>query len=334
MRLIVGVLICFLSLGCEVAAAPPPVPLVRLILDTDIGNDIDDALALAVIHALANRAEVNLLAVTISKDNPYCAPYVDLVDTFYGRPDIPIGVVHHGKTPDPAPMVQIPSERRDAHGNFVFPHRLRTGADAPEAVALLTRILQSQPDGSVTIAQIGFSTNLARLLQSPGGKELVQRKVKMLSLMAGNFVERKPEYNVYTDPASARIVFNEWPTPMIFSGFEIGLAVRFPYEALSRDFRYVEAHPVVDAYRIYVPKPEEHPAWDPTVVIEAIRPDHNYFSVSGPGRVTVDSNNATVFKPDPRGRCRYLMLNTEQAVRVRQLLVDLASEPPVSLKLK
>ena len=64
---------------------------VRLILDTDMGNDVDDALALAIIHALQNRGEVQLLAVTITKDNRDAAPFIDLVNTFYGRPDIPIG---------------------------------------------------------------------------------------------------------------------------------------------------------------------------------------------------------------------------------------------------
>src|SRR5205085_10721966 len=81
---------------------------VRLILDTDIGNDVDDALALAMIHALQNRAEVRLVAVTITKDNRYAAPFVDLVNTFYGCPDIPIGVVHNGKTRESAPMLEMP----------------------------------------------------------------------------------------------------------------------------------------------------------------------------------------------------------------------------------
>ena len=79
---------------CSLAAEP-----VRLIFDTDMGNDIDDAIALAIIHALENRGEVQLLAVTVTKDNRWAAPYIDLVNTFYGRPDIPIGVVRHGRTP-------------------------------------------------------------------------------------------------------------------------------------------------------------------------------------------------------------------------------------------
>jgi inosine-uridine nucleoside N-ribohydrolase len=313
-----------------VAAAAP----LRLILDTDIGNDIDDALALALIHALENRAEVQLLAVTITKDNNFCAPYVDAVNTFYGRPDIPIGVVRNGKTPDPSPMVEIPATRRDANAHFVYPHKLLSGTDAPEAVALLTRILQQQPDGSVAIAQIGFSTNLARLLRAPGGRDLVKRKVTTLYLMAGNFVEPTPEFNVYTDPESARSLLKDWPTAMIFSGFEIGLAVTFPYNALDTDFRYAIHHPIADAFRIYVPKPEDHPTWDATAVLEAIRPERGYFGLSRSGNVTVDQKNDTVFAPDPRGRCRYLKVDHDQAIRARQIIVDLVSEPPLRLNWK
>jgi inosine-uridine nucleoside N-ribohydrolase len=197
-------LLLLLSMTVQSSATAEPV---RLILDTDIGNDIDDTFALAMIHALQNRGEVHLLAVTITKDNQYAAPFVNLVNTFYGRPDIPIGTVRHGKTPEDNAMIQGPAQRRDGEGRYLYPHRLQNGSEAPEAVELLTRILQEQPDSSITIVQIGFSTNLARLLQSPGGNDLVRRKVKLLSVMGGNFVDPKPEYNIYTDPESARILF-------------------------------------------------------------------------------------------------------------------------------
>ncbi len=321
--LVLFVFLCVFLQTAAVAAEP-----VRLILDTDIGNDIDDALALALIHALENRGEVRLLAVTITKDNRYCAPFVDLVNTFYGRPGIPIGVVHQGKTPNDSPMIQLPAQRRDATGNYVYPHRIQDGSQAQEAVPLLARTLAEQPDHSVTIAQIGFSTNLARLLKTPGGRDLAQRKVKVLYLMAGNFVKPEPEYNVYTDPDSAKILFKEWPTPMIFSGFEVGLAVLFPYETIQKDFGYIANHPIAEAYRIYVPKPEDHPAWDPTAVLEAIRPDRGYFDLGPAGRVRLGIKNVTIFTPDAQGNCRYLIVNREQAARVRELLGALVSEPP------
>ncbi|MFN9968272.1 MAG: hypothetical protein ACK58T_00100, partial [Phycisphaerae bacterium] len=66
-------------------SAPPAVPV---IFDTDIGNDVDDVLAMGVIHSLETRGVLRLCAVTITKDHPQCAPFVDAVNTFYGRGDI------------------------------------------------------------------------------------------------------------------------------------------------------------------------------------------------------------------------------------------------------
>ena len=54
---------------------------VKLIFDTDMGNDVDDALALAMIHTLQNRGECELLAVTITKDHEEVAPYVDAINS-------------------------------------------------------------------------------------------------------------------------------------------------------------------------------------------------------------------------------------------------------------
>jgi len=316
-----------LCIGVPAFAAEP----VRLILDTDMGNDVDDALALAMIHALENRNEVRLLAVTITKDNPDAAPFIDLVNHFYGRPDVPIGVVRNGKTPQDAPMLKVPVERRDAHGNFVYPRRLQSSSQAPEAVELLTRILQEQPDASVTIAQIGFSTNLARLVATPVGRALAERKVRTLYLMAGNFQKLQPEYNVFTDAEAFRDLMKNWPTPMVFSGFEIGLVITYPIESIQNDFGWAADHPVVEAYRVYVGKPEDHPNWDSTAVLDAIRPERGYFGLSQPGNVGLGEKNTTVFTPDENGKCRFLILKPDQVSRVRELISGLVSEPPQKL---
>src|SRR5437899_2640020 len=167
-----------------------------VIFDTDMGNDVDDALALAMLHALESRGECRLVAVTLTKDNPWAPVYVDMVNAFYGRGQIPVGMVRGGVTPENSPMIQSPAERRRADGSLVYPRRLASGAEAPEAVALLRRVLSAEKDGSVVIVQVGFSTNLARLLDSPEDIALIKKKVKLLSVMAGNFVEPKPEFNV------------------------------------------------------------------------------------------------------------------------------------------
>src|SRR5882672_8389403 len=140
---------------------------VRLIFDTDMGNDIDDAVGLAMIHALESRGEAKLLAVTVTKDNQWAAPFIDAMNTFYGRGDIPIGVVRKGKTPEDAKMIRVPAARTRPDGSFVYAHDLTDGKDAPEATGLLRRVLSKEKDGTVAIVQVGFSTNLARLLDSP-----------------------------------------------------------------------------------------------------------------------------------------------------------------------
>ncbi len=175
-------------------ASAAPIPL---IFDTDMGNDIDDALALAVIHSLESRGECKLIGVTLTKDNAFAAPFIDAVNTFYGRGDIPIGVVREGKTPEDGPFIRPVAEARHSEGSFVFPRDLLSGKAAPEAVWLLRKLLAAQKDGSVVVVQVGFSTNLARLLESGSddasplsGRDLVAGKVRLLSIMAGGFPSR------------------------------------------------------------------------------------------------------------------------------------------------
>jgi purine nucleosidase len=291
--------------------AADPVPL---IFDTDIGNDVDDALALAIIHSLQSRGEVTLLAVSITKDNRYAAPYIDIVDTFYGRPQVPIGVVKNGKTPEDSAMIRVPVESNKY---------ARRGGAPGDAVEVLRKALGGAADGSVVIAQVGFSTNLARLLAAD--RELVARKVKLLSVMAGAFPTGPPEYNVKTDIPSAQKVFEEWPTPIVFSGFEIGKALLFPATAVEHGFTWVKDHPVADAYRAYMKMPYDRPTWDLTAVLYGVRPDAGYFGLSAPGRVTVDEKGVTHFAEVAGGRHRYLLLGDKG--RALEALVLLATQP-------
>ena len=309
---------------------------VRVMFDTDMGNDIDDALALGVIHALQSRGECRLLAVTTTKDNEFCAPFIDLVNVFYGRGDIPIGAVRNGKTPEDSPFLRVSVQAKD-NGEARFPHRLRSSKDAPEAVALIRQVLARQPDRSVVMIVVGLSTNMCRLLESApdeysplAGRALVEQKCRLLSIMAGMYSEKNDfkEYNVVTDlPASHKVCAN-WPTPIVASGFEIGLAVKFPAVSIDRDFAYVKHHPVREAYCLYREMPYDREAWDLTSVLYAVRPDRGYFGISEPGTIQVDAEGVTRFVPSPEGRHRYLKVDQLQIARVREALVQLASQPP------
>jgi inosine-uridine nucleoside N-ribohydrolase len=300
---------------------------VPVIFDTDMGNDVDDALALAMLHALESRGESRLLGVTVTKDNPWAPVFVDLVNTFYGRGQIPVGMVKGGVAPEDSKMIRTPSERRKEDGTFVYPRRLASGAEAPEAVALLRRLLAAEKDGTVVIVQVGFSTNLARLLDAPADVELVKRKVKLLSVMAGNFAQPKPEFNVQKDTASARKLFDRWPGEIVASGFEIGEAMKFPAARIEKDFAWAQDHPVVDAYRAYMKMPYDRQTWDLTAVLYGVRPGGAYFDLSAPGRITSDDAGRTSFRPDATGKHRYLVLTEAQRARTLECLIALASQP-------
>src|SRR5580693_8920229 len=62
-----------------------------VIFDTDMGNDIDDALALAMLHAMSDRGECELIAVTLTNANPAAVPYVRMLNSFYARGDLSVG---------------------------------------------------------------------------------------------------------------------------------------------------------------------------------------------------------------------------------------------------
>ncbi len=335
---------------------------VNVIFDTDMWSDVDDALALAMLHALQDRHEINLVAVTVSTDEKWCASYVDLIDTFYGHPNVPIGVVRNGlkteafhklfpsSTWPVTRYTQLLSEEKKRNGALVYPHRLLDGTKAPEAVSLLRQTLAAQPDGSVVMIQVGYSTNLARLLDSAAdaasalnGRDLIRQKVRLLSVMAGNFADStidgqtlargSPEFNLKSDVPSAQKLFANWPTPIVVSGFEIGLAMLYPAVSIERDFSYAQHHPIAETYRIYADEtsrkwPHNHATFDLTAVLYAARPDRNYFSLSQPGRITVLDDGSSRFDKSEDGSHRYLILSEAQKARTLEAMVMLVSQPP------
>lgn len=345
MQRLIGVMslfVVFAAFGNPVNAEPPVrspeipgVKPVSLIFDTDIGDDIDDVLALALIHALEDRRECRLLAVTISKDYDLSAPFTDAVNTFYGRGQIPIGLVRDGKLRDESRYARTILEAKEGTRSL-YPRDVASGRDCPEAVELLRKTLAAQPDQSVVIVMVGLSTNLARLLDSPPdkhsrlpGRELVAVKCRLLSLMGGMFTAsgRNKSYNFYQDFLAAQKLIRDWPTTLWASGNEVGDAITYPADSIRRDFNYVAHHPVREAYQAWGKMPFERPCWDLTSVLIAVRPNHGYFGLSEPGTIRFDESMVTHFTPAAAGRHRYLTLTQQQAIRAREAFAQLVSQP-------
>jgi len=318
-------------------ALPAQEEPVRVVFDTDMGNDIDDALALAMLHALDGRGECQLLSVTLTKDNSYSAPFVDIVNTFYGRGQVPIGVCRSGITPEDGSYTKaVVAATGDGRARYA-----RTATDNwPDAVTVLRRVLAGQPDGSVAAVQVGFSTNLSNLLDSPAdaisplnGLDLVRTKVRLLSIMAGVFSGDPKdadfgEYNIVNDLPAAQKLVERWPTETVMSGFEVGASLLYPARSIEEDYAYVAHHPVAEAYRAYLTMPYDRPTWDLTSALYAVRPSFAYFGLSAPGRILIDGQGHTQFEEDPTGRHRYLRVPGGGADRILEAMQLLCSQPP------
>lgn len=198
-----------------IAAAPLPV-----IFDTDMDSDCDDAGALAILHALADRGEVRILATTVSARHRWSGPCVDAINTYFGRPDIPIGI-------PPA----TPNRQGSKYAETIakeFPHDFPSDGERPDAATVYRRVLAAQPDGSVTLVTVGDLTNVRDLLASKpdsisplDGVELARTKVKCWFCMGSRYpADRDPARwgNFKMDPQATVEAISLWPRPIVFTG--------------------------------------------------------------------------------------------------------------------
>ncbi|HEY5510110.1 MAG TPA: ADP-ribosylglycohydrolase family protein [Prolixibacteraceae bacterium] len=279
---------------------------IKIILDTDIGPDFDDVGAVAVLHAMADSGKVEILGIMACNKDSLVVPVIDVLNTYFGRPAIPVG------SPK-SKGVKIGSDRHWPDSIVArYPHKIRSTNEAPDAVAQYRKILSAQPDGLVTIVSIGFITNLNNLLQSPAdqistlnGIDLVARKVKKLVSMAGWYPKGK-EYNVDMDSTASIQCFEHWPTPVIFTGFEIGDKVKTGLKLVGST---VQHSPVKDAFRIAMNGSKDdlkgHSSWDQTAVLIAIFGTEPFFTtVKGTIRVSRDGSNT--WDENPAGKHAYV----------------------------
>ncbi len=312
-------------------------PLV--IYDTDMGPDVDDVLALAMLHAYQDQGRIELAAVTVSRNSEAGARYTDAVNTFYGHPDIPIGIYRAD-----------PTDFDDA-GLFVstamsWPHTLGEGG-LPEGYAVQRQVLaRAETEGrEVIIIQTGFSGNTAQLLKSEGdqhsprpGMELVADTVSLLSVMAGSTDFGIVEFNIERDIDSARYLFWKWPGRLVMSPFELGNSIHYPYSSITSDYGWTDRHPVREAYEFRdldwhqdAPPYYNMKSWDLTSVMYAVEPGANWFYVSEPGTVAVDESGKTTFTPGSGQHSvldRYNQYSEEQRRAIVDRMIGLSSAQP------
>ena len=285
-----------------------------VILDTDLGNDIDDLLALQMLINYEQVGKIALQGISLSKANVHAFELARQYYNAYGTGQPAFGYMTQGPNPDDGHYLTAALATLEADS--------LPPAECHEAVDMLRRRLAAGADSSITIIAIGPLTNLARLLHSQGdslcplpGNELAKRKVKRLCLMGGDYrYGAAPEWNVAQDVEAARTVFAHWPTDLVASGFEIGSAILFPHERITGDFD--ERHPLRVGYEHFLDMPYDRPCWDLTAVLYTVEADSAWFGLSERGRIEVDSVGCTRFSAHADGKHRFLTLRCDTVAAI------------------
>ena len=303
-----------------------------IILDTDMDTDCDDAGALAVLHALADRGDVEIAGVVCDVGNPWTAACAATVNRSSGRPEIPVGV---SSRPYEANARYCAHYRHAAADGVIYNEAAARmsgvipgqGFAPSDGVALYRWLLTAAEDRSVTVCAIGLLTVLADLLRSGpcrvsplSGRELVSRKVKRLVTMAeAAFPEGRDCFNWEMDRNSAAAVLNFWPSRLTVNalGREVLTGGRFA-ACLP------EKNPVATAYRIFGRNNPafRRPSWDQITVLAAANACPDKLGVSPGGTLSYDaSSGCHRWSCDSVGNADYVVLLTSPEQLAEQIEV-------------
>jgi len=316
-------------------------PSVGIVFDSDLGNGVDAALALALLYGLEGKGEARLISNSTSMSSLKSAAFADVLAKFYAgpppaagafagfeRPLPPIGMPGDGDLSGDTAVLKAVLEKTTPEGMPAYSHGINRLNDTADPVALIRNAMTAQYDENCMVVLAGPAINLVKVMDLPGGLELIRRKVKLLALAAGSYPDGRTDPRVKADVAAAKRLLSEWPTPIVAAGTEVGDGLPFPGSSIQKDFAWAPAHPIVDAYCAFRNMPYDAPAQVVAAVLYAVRPD-GYFKLSAPGKISVLEDGRTRFTPSADGPHKYLVIDPAQKERVIQTYAELASAKPV-----
>ena len=278
---------------------------------------------------MAYNGEAEILATMYPMTDEFGASAIDAVNTYYGKPNIPIGT-YKG-------TYEYKGQHNDYYNSLLtksFPNDLKSGKNAPDAIMLYRRILASQPDNSVTIVVVGPQRLVADLLLSKpdsisklDGIALVKRKVKQLVSMGAEY-PKGDEWNIKLSPDASKLVAEKWPTTVVYSGFEIGVAIMTGERLVTET---PEQSPVRMAFATNPDldaKKNRH-SWDQTAVLFAVRGLKDYWTMgSGTIQIADDGKNNWL----ATGKARKYLIAKKPVADMKKVIEDMMVAPPKSIK--
>ena len=297
-----------------VSVKEKPIPM---ILDSDFGSSTDDLFALMMLHHYIDDGKVNLLGIVVDREGEKNAALVDIFDTYYGHPDIPVGLERNGVK---NPRCFIPYngvvDLKDAQGGSLFKRTLDT-SKCVEGYKLYRQLLSKAEDHSVVVVAIGFATTLSQLFESGAdeysslkGVDLFGQKVKSVYIQSGRFESGDSlcGYNMRAASKQSAIFYDKLPknVDLIMSPSNVGDMMDYLPQDVLVDLSNTEQNPIKAVYTNYTCDTGQR-MWDTNCLVQAVLGDEAYH-LSPRGWVTfVDKGEESLmlFKKDPNGNARY-----------------------------
>ena len=290
---------------------------VQMILDSDFGSSTDDLFALMMLNHYMDDGLVDLKGIVVDREGEKNAALVDIFNTYYGHPEVPIGLERNGVK---NPRCFIPyngiCDLKDEQGQPLFRRSVDT-SQCPEGYKLYRQLLSQADDKSIVVVAIGFATTLAQLFESEAdeysplsGVELFGKKVKSVYIQSGRFEagDSLSGYNMRAASRQSAVFYDRLPkdVDLIMSPSNVGDQIDYLPKDVLVDLSYTEINPIKAVYTHYTCDTGQR-MWDTNCLVQAVLGDAEY-NLSPRGWVTfVDRGEESLmlFKADPQGNARY-----------------------------
>ncbi len=258
--------------------------MTTVLLDTDIGADSDDAVALGYLLGKEREGECVLPLVSLSTARPGAAGTVRAIAAEYG------------KQPALCRMeIPLPSDAFDHYATKVC--TTFSAGDGAGEVLESWRALYEEAEKVVPVI-VGPLTNLAAFLRAE--PELFAAKTERVHLMAGTFTEPFAEFNAAADAAATDYVFAHLPCEGVILPYETGNRVFTGRTYLTRRERPIGMCLALAARAFGKTEDILRESWDPLTALTVFRPD--LFTFSPRGNIVTDGKGGMRFSPAKDGK--------------------------------
>jgi inosine-uridine nucleoside N-ribohydrolase len=289
----------------------------KILIDTDLCCDCDDALALAIANICHNKGLITLLGVTHCLNDDRCAHFAKKINAYYHN-DLPVGKSDCCVFDFQQTKKYFINELTDGDNVSTYP------------CSLDITLKQLYQNRDITLVYIGQLNNLAQLIglsdeQYKGVKigDLLRTHVREIVIMAGDFSDDsnrtiRAEFNVVKDLQAAIKVFSQADLPITVLDARQGGDVW-----TGASIKAQPHNPAGRAYQLFcegICGADLRPSWDPLTVLYAVFGARDGFALSENGQIYVDETGITTFET---GKGKHRLLKAENKAQLANRIEEI-----------